>query len=188
MSTTSKQPEYSLFIKPSDIDTIIQSSNDDKSTSYIILQNNELHSKFNTISIELNELTTLKDELEDYNDKLERGKAHIQGITKNQYLISQEKTKMIDFYVNCYQFMFSNYIYSYALHIPYNFLLYFSIFNLKIKITIFIATYSFFINKSIHVYKFYKESFNGKKITDIKDELSILDKSNDYLHELIDNF
>lgn len=188
MTTNSKPSEYSLFIKQADIDNVIQSSNDDKSTAYIILQNNELHSKYNAISIQLAELTAEKDELEDYNDKLERGKAHIQGVTKNQYMISQEKTKMIDFYKNSYQDMYSHYIYSCALHIPYNILLYFTVFSTKFKVAIFILTYSLYIHRIIDVYKERINVFNGEKITEIKDELQILDKSNDYLHELIDNF
>ena len=183
------KPEYSLFIKQSDIDNVIQNSNDDKSTAYIILQNNELHSKYSVISKELSELTSEKDDLEDYNDKLERGKAHIQGVTKNQYLISQEKSKMIDFYKNSYQYMFQKYMFQQILiHIPYNFLIVFSIFNLKIKVAIFILTYSIFLNQALDVYKHRKEFRYGNKITDIKDELTNLDKSNDYLHELIDNF
>ena len=181
-------PEYSLFIKQSDIDNVTQNNNDDKTTAYIILQNNELHSKFNAITRELSVLTGERDTLDEYNDKLEKGKSHIQGIAKNQYLISQEKSKEIGFYKDCYQFMYSHYLYSSLLHIPYNFLLIFSIFSLKVKIALFFATYSFYFNKSIDVYKYRKESCTGKKITDIKDELKSLDKSNDHLHELIDNF
>ena len=185
---TTKQPEYSLFIKQSDIDNVIQSSNDDKSTAYIILQNNELQSKYSSISKELTALTSEKEEIEDYNDKLERGKAHIQGITKNQYLISQEKTKMIDFYKDRYHFMFYHYLQSYIIHIPYNFLLFFSVFSMKIKFAIFILTYSFYFNHCFDMYNYRKESLSGVVITDINEELQNLDKSNDYLHELIDNF
>jgi len=185
---TTKKPEYSLFIKQSDIDNVIQSSNDDKSTTYIILQNNELHSKYNAISRELAELTTQKDELEEYNDKLERGKSHIQGITKNQYMISQEKSKEISFHKDCNQYMFNNYLLQYLIHIPYNFLLMFSVFSIKFKIAIFILTYSICLNQMYDVYKYRKESLTGNKISEIKDELKILDKSNDYLYELIDNF
>ena len=50
---TTKKPEYSLFIKQSDIDNVIQSSNDDKSTTYIILQNNELHSNITQFRVNL---------------------------------------------------------------------------------------------------------------------------------------
>ena len=185
---TSKPSEYSLFIKQSDIDNVIQSSNDDKSTTYIILQNNELHSKFIAISQELGELRNENDELEEYNGKLEKSKAHIQGITKNQYLISQEKSKEINFYKESYQYIWTNCLYSYALHIPYNFLLMFSIFSFKVKFAIFLVTYSYYTNKCIEIYKFRKDFLNGKKITDIKEELQSLDKSNDHLHELIDNF
>ena len=188
MNSTTNKPEYSLFIKQSDIDNVIQSSNDDKSTAYIILQNNELHSKYNALSREITELASEKEELEDYNDKLERSKSHIQGITKNQYLISLEKSKETAFYKNCYQYLYINYLESCLLHIPYNFLIIFSIFSFKVKLSIFFITYSFFFNRSFDVYKFRKESLTGKKITEIKDELTNLDKSNDYLHELIDNF
>lgn len=185
---TTKQPEYSLFLKQSDIDGVIQSTNDDKSTAYIILQNNELHTKYSSISRELTELTTEKDELEDYNNKLEMGKAHIQGITKNQYLISQEKTKMIDFHQENYNFMFYQYLYSFLIHIPYNFLLIFSVFSMKIKFAIFVLTYSIYFNHGMDMYKHRKECLNGEKINEIQVELNSLDKSNDYLHELIDNF
>ena len=120
MSIHTNTPEYSLFIKQSDIDNVIQNNNDDKSTAYIILQNNELHSKYSVISKELSEITNEKLDLEDYNDKLEASKSHIQGITKNQYLISQEKSKETAFYKDCYQYMYENYFYSYLYHIPYN--------------------------------------------------------------------
>ena len=84
--------------------------------------------------------------------------------------------------------MSNNLIYAYLLHIPYNFLLIFSVFSIKVKFSIFIATYSFYFNQCIDMYFFRKDFLNGKVITDIKEELQSLDKSNDYLHELIDNF
>ena len=177
-----------MFIKQSDIENVIQNTNDDKSTAYIILQNNQLHSKYNSISRKLSEITAQKDELEEYGDKLELSKAHIQGIAKNQYLISQEKSKEISFRKNCYQYMLTALLYSYAIHIPYNFLLLFSVFSIKVKVSLFILTYSFYINRIVDLYRFRKEALSGKEITSIEDELRCLDKSNDHLHELIDNF
>ena len=38
------------------------------------------------------------------------------------------------------------------------------------------------------MYNHRKECLNGEKINEIQLELAGLDKSNDYLHELIDNF
>ena len=179
--------EYNLFIKPTKIDDII-ANKDDKSTAYIILQNNTLHTKYQEITQKNTELTSENDELESLNDSLERSKSCLQGVAKNQYLLSQEKTKQVEYYKyqvhNCYD---QNKLIN-ILTIPYVLLILFHITNFKVLLTIMIIISSSQINQYIENTKWMKQLTNNENIVKIEEEIKLLDKSNDHLHDLIDSY
>ena len=175
-------PEFNLFIKQKEIEKIIKSK-DDISTAYIILLNNELQSKHQKVSTTFHKLETMKEELEEYNDKLEKSKAHIQGIAKNQYLISQEKTKLITFYKTKFQDTNKQKLLNNLLTIPYLLILIRNIqFKTTIALVVIISTYQ--IQNIIKHFKQYK---NIKDVLEIEDNVKKLDQSNDYIFDIIDN-
>ena len=179
--------EYNIFIKPTEVEDII-ANKDDKSTAYIILQNNTLHSKHQHMTEEIQTLTNERDDLESLNDSLERSKGCLQGVAKNQYLLSQEKSKQVEYYRRqvhtCYnQFEMLN-----ALTLPYVLLILFNITNFKVLLTVMLAISTAQVNQYIENTKWMKDLSKNKEIVKIEDEIRSLDKSNDHLHELIDNF
>lgn len=179
--------EYNFFIKPTEVDNVIENK-DDKSTAYIILQNNTLHSKHQELKEELETIKNERDELESLNENLERSKGCIQGLAKNQYLLSQEKTKQVSYYKKQLNYLYDQNEIIYYMSIPYILLILFHITNMKVSITVMIMTTAAQINHYIKNYNWMKQLTKNNDIKEIEDEIKALDKSNDYLHELIDNY
>lgn len=179
--------EFNLFIKPTEVEDVI-ANKDDKSTAYIILQNNTLHSKHLEMLEELKEVTNEKDELESLNESLDRSKSCLQGIAKNQYLLSQEKSKQVEYYKRQVNTMYMQSEFLHFLTLPYILLIMFHISNFKILIASVICITTVQINAYYENHLFIKNLSKNEDIKKIEDEIKTLDKSNDHLHELIDNF
>lgn len=182
----SSSPEYNLFIKPTAISETI-SGKDDKTTEYIILQNNVFISQHIAMLNELKEMKAQNDELEEFNEKLERGKGCIQGIAKNQYLLNIEKSKCIKFYKTQLNTCFTHYLYSNIFILPWLFIALFN-FNFKIKIAFIVVTLTFQSKMFYKQYMWYTHIHKNNDIMEIEKEIKVLDKSTDTLHELVDNF
>jgi hypothetical protein len=91
----------SFFLKKSDIDENVIDKKDvtDKSTAYIIYQNNTLMKQFHEVMQENNALKSEKEELEEYNDKLEKGRTCLQGYVKNEHDTVDKYKKLNEIYL-----------------------------------------------------------------------------------------
>ena len=178
--------EYNLFIKPSTISESV-AGKDDKTTEYIILQNNTFISKHIEMLNQLKELKSQNDELEEFNDKLGRSKGCIQGIAKNQYLLNIENTKSIKFYKTQLDICFTSYLYSNIFILPWMVITLFNL-NFKIKFAFVIVTFTIQCKTFYKQYIWYKKLHKNEDICEIEKEIKVLDKSSDTLHELVDNF
>jgi outer membrane murein-binding lipoprotein Lpp len=71
---------------------------DKASTSYIILQNDFLHSKVKELEDQVHELTAQVAELEDDNESLETSKTSLKGYVHNQGEFNKLSKKLVDIY------------------------------------------------------------------------------------------
>jgi hypothetical protein len=183
--TSPPSSEYNLFIKPSKI-TETLANKDDKSTEYIIMQNNMLFTQHVAMKEEIQNIKTQFDELEEYNSSLERGKTCIQGIAKNQYLLNIENAKMIIYYKAHITTQFRDIMFSNCNILPFIIACFVNTLAVKISLCIVIVTIQ---AKTAFVY--YKRFNLLEKTTefkDLNDKIKKLDKSNETLHDLIDNY
>jgi hypothetical protein len=178
--------EYNLFIKPSKIEDVLKNK-DDKSTEYIILQNNTLVSKHIEYITELSKLKTQNDDLEEYNSTLERGKTCIQGIAKNQYILNQEKTKCIAYYKSKLTSCHIRVLKTNCFTIPLFLICFLDIlFVLKASLSLVVLTIQL-----LHCYKqylFHATIENDKELIYSREKIKQLDNSSETLHDLIDNY
>ena len=181
----SSSPEYNLFIKPTTISESI-AAKDDKTTEYIILQNNTFISKHIEMLNELKELKSQNDELEEFNENLGRGKGCIQGIAKNQYLLNIEKTKCTKFYKAQMNTCFTHYLYFNIFIFPWLIMTLFNL-NFKIKIALVVITCTIQSKMFYKQYIWYTNLHKNEDLCKIEKEMKILDTSSDTLHNLIDN-
>ena len=162
-------------------------SQDDKSASYIIFQNNELHTKLETLKNEYKELENEKWELDSDVDGLTKTRTCLQGYFKNEHIIS---TNWKNIALN-YKFTLNNYKKQWNIYYLINVLmmcLITIIYNREIRISIMC------IHASVYVYLNYKKNkdlsnewcCNNVNIA-AYEENSNLDKANSYIEELIDN-
>ena len=179
-------PEYNFFIKPTEIEETVKNK-DDKSTEYIIFQNNVLHSKNNELTQQLNVSIHEKDELEDYSDKLEKSKSFLQGISKNQYLLSREKDKEIVYYKSNIEQSFQMTLMSGIFTVPYVLLLLSNIVDTKIKYAIMIINTTTQLKMMYNNCKWKQFVYKTEELKEIEKEIKELDNSSEYLHDLIDN-
>jgi hypothetical protein len=187
MASNTEQNEYNLFIKPSKVEEVL-TNKDDKSTEYIILQNNTLHSKHEELKEDIARITTERDELDSLNDNLSRSKSYLQGIAKNQYLLSQERSKQVVYYKDNIEECYNNQMYIHLLSVPYILMILFRILNYKVMVAVMIITMTGQSHLFHKNYKWKKDLPYHPDIIKIDAEIKVLDKSNDHLHELIDNF
>jgi hypothetical protein len=180
--------EYQMFIKPSKVQDVIDNK-DDKSTAYIILQNNVLHSKHLDLLEQIEKLTAERDELESINDGLSRSKAHLQGIAKNQYLLSLEKSKLVSHYRASTDYLHRELMLTHLGSIPYVILCYLvTVMSFKFIFAAIVVGFTGQIRLVYDATKWKESLTKGPDIAKVFDEIQSLDKSNDHLHELIDNF
>lgn len=185
MASPNSETQYNLFIKPTKIHESVNGK-DDKSTEYIILQNNTLVSQHLEDVKEITSLKNQVDELEEYNNNLERGKQCIQGIAKNQYLLNQEKSKMIEYYTSKLCESMYNTGFSHMYTLPLLLVCFLNVFAVKIAVCIIVFTIQ---AKSGYIhYKFYKNIGKEQHFIDSTENMKNLDKSSETLHDLIDNY
>lgn len=177
----------SMFFCQSDIEKNMQNKEkDDKSTQYIIHQNNVLQTKYVNLLNEFNELKAEKDLLEDDNDKLQKSKTCLQGHVKNEYIRANNYKIILKHKANCLSvFLILFFVYNVIA------LMYMTIpllTNDPNKIIALIVTVM-----AIHVVFLYYGVVYFKRIDD-KDvkklfiENKEIEESNKYLEELVDNF
>ena len=184
--TKSSTPEYNFFIKPNEIEETVKNK-DDKTTEYIIFQNNVLHSKNNELTTQMNEMNNEKNELEDYSDKLEKSKSYLQGISKNQYLLSREKDKEIVYYKSKLEQSYDMTLLSGVFTVPYVLLILSNMIGMKVKYAIMVINITTQANMMYTNYKWKQSLYKTEELKEIEKEIKELDHSSEYLHDLIDN-
>ena len=185
MASPTSSTEYNLFIKPSKILDAV-STKEDKTTEYVILQNNELVSRHIENINTINALKVENEELEEYNSTLERGKTCIQGIAKNQYLLNQEKTKCIAHYQLKLSTCHRHVIHANLFTLPLLICCFVNVFAIKLTVCIILLTMQG--KQAIQHFRFYKRVNTESHFLKTQEKIQELDKSTETLHDLIDNY
>jgi len=89
-----KTPVQLFFAGNARTDTV----NDTTSASYIILQNDILHKKYDSMIHELNGVKQERDELDMDNDRLQKSRTCMQGYIMNEHIRASEYKKQVDMY------------------------------------------------------------------------------------------
>jgi hypothetical protein len=177
----------SMFFCQSDIEKNFQDKDkDDKSTQYIIYQNNVLQTKYVNLLKEFIELTAEKDLLEDDNDKLQKSKTCLQGHVKNEYIRATNYKMIIKQKAEC----LSAFI---ILLFAYNVIatMYMIIPLLTTDRTYIVAsiiTIMVFQVVCLYYGMVYFKRINNQAVKKLTTENKEIEKSNKYLEELVDNF
>lgn len=156
------------------------------SVSYIIMQNDVLHQKYDSVKTELNELKMEKDELETDNDRLQKSRTCLQGYTKNEFIRATEYKKLNKMYksavrLRTFNFYTCNIISMAYIIIPY------------LAIPSYVLPFTTTAILSIHVYILYRCDHNIKKtlersaILNSQKEINIIEKSSKMIEDIIDN-
>lgn len=179
----------SMFFCQSDIEKNIQSKDkdkDDKSTQYIIHQNNVLQTKYVNLLKEFNELKAEKDLLEDDNDKLQKSKTCLQGHVKNEYIRANNYKMILKHKSDCLSaFLILSLVYNVIatmyMIIP---LLTTDPHYIMASITTVMAVHGVFLYYGMMYFKRTQDEEVKKLVIEIKE----IEDSNKYLEELVDNF
>lgn len=163
-------------------------SKDDPTTSYIILQNRKYQEMIEDIT---NENITMKKDLEEKENELEslmKSKTCLQGYIKNEYEYAQNWKFVANFYKEIEDtsfkwislFLLANFVSLWigliVLNDLYYLKMYISFANLVFMIVF--AKYMFMIHYTLN---------KNKEIKKIMEEIKKIEKSNQYLQDLIDN-
>lgn len=180
-----KENGVNLFISQQEIDKNV-SNKDDSSTAYIILQNNILQDKFEKISKKLYETTSIKDIMEDDNDRLEKAKICLQGYVKNYYTLSNNLNKIADVNKQVTKTfkkisIESNITTILILFTTHHFTLYIN----SIITSLLIVIYSFVLYEDLYFIKSLKKDVHFQKMLEENKEIN---NSSKMLDEIIDNF
>lgn len=100
MEELSNNTPVNLFFAGAGSNNSKDGKSDKSSEAYIILQNDILHEKYDSILKELNELRTEHDDLETDNDRLQKSKTCLQGYVKNEFFRASEYRKQNKMYKN----------------------------------------------------------------------------------------
>lgn len=176
-------PTSALFYDKDAVTNIIKNG-DNKSMEYVIMSNNELQTKYQTILEENHILKTQNDELEDEVDSLSKSKTVLQGYVKNEL----EYSKCWSNKCNVYEDLFYNSTWVILLHmvIQLCILIMLSIIPIDYE-RAFILTYTP-VYIFVSMYNLFKMNQETKRLTK-KDSEEILkiEKANQYIMDLIDN-
>lgn len=160
--------------------------NSDASVQYIIMQNDVLHHKYDTITSELNELKVQNDELEIDNERLQKSRLCLQGYTKNEYIRATEYKKLNKIYKNGNK---SLTIYFYACNMMSVAYIIIPFQPIPFHVLPFISATIL----AIHLFILYKCHKNLKKIFDKSSlnksqrEIQTIEKSTKLIEDIVDN-
>lgn len=159
---------------------------DNSSVSYIIMQNDVLHQKYDTIKSELHELKVQNDELETDNDRLQKSRTCLQGYTKNEFIRANEYKKLNKMYKNAIKLL-THYFYTCnIISIAYVMIPYLSI-------PFYVLPFTTTSIVSVHIFMIYKSEKNLKStlekslIFKSTKEINAIEKSSRLLEDIIDN-
>jgi len=160
---------------------------EDRTTAYIIFQNNELHTKLEALKKEMQEIVEERDDIERDVSSLTRTRTCLQGYVKNEYelaanwkllatsykehLIKFEKGWALSCVVNmlfmCIICMINHHVFRNTLMSIY----------IPIKLAL----------NGIQIHKLHVSWYKSEKNKQLIDIIEKIDKSNMYIQELVDN-
>lgn len=160
---------------------------DDKSTSYIIFQNNELHTKLETLKKEMTEVNEEKMEMETEIDSLTRSRTCLQGYVKNEFELASNWKFMASSYKDHLEKFEKAWVISGLINLL--FMVLFSMigsFSLRITaVSLYIPTT--FTLTAIHIYELHKGWSTDEKNKETLESIEKINKSNAYIQDLVDN-
>lgn len=175
----------SMFFCQSDIEKN-SLNKEDKSTQYIIHQNNVLQTKYVNLLQEFNELNAEKELLEEDNDKLQKSKTCLQGHVKNEYIRANNYKMILKHKAKCLSaflilFFVYNVIATIYMIIPFltadpNYIMAFII-------TVMAVHFGFLYYGTV-----YFKRINDQDVEKLVIENKEIEDSNKYFEELVDNF
>lgn len=176
--------EYNFYMTERELkDNIL--NKDNSSTEYIILQNNVLQSKYTKL-IEEKKLNEQLLEEKDYDiESLEKSKTCLQGYVKNQYEVIDNLKNLIvktEFLSNKWKHY---YLISMFLPAPIMILNFFEL-PIEFIIGLMVGYVTMQLGINFEIIKTSKKK--EKELEELKEIINSIDKTNEYLDELIDNF
>lgn len=190
MSSRSREiPEIKMFISQPEIDTILKK--DDQATAYIIHQNSVLTQRIMDLTDELNTLEKEKEEIEMYNERLEKTRTCLQGYVRNEH-------DMMLKYKQLYTHE-SSIINSYKYEFAFTQIVPVIIFIISLLCTVFIGVNAYFLG-TVYVtllggyvtiiystYMYLQKKRFSTEINEIIADITKTTQSNVYIDDLIDN-
>ncbi len=186
MPNSSDAP-VNVFIQQSDLDkNVMKGKQQDAASSYIIYQNNHLLKQYHDIVQSNTELEREKEELETYNDRLERTKICLQGYVRNEHDTNQKYAELSRTYVASLEQYNKVFLMSHAwllIYIAYCVYASHSILVLMCLLLMF----------SAHIYMNYtnyiaiQSKCNSPRMKELIEAIDKTKKSNVYIDDLIDN-
>lgn len=160
---------------------------EDTSTSYIIFQNNELHTKLQELKNEMNEVNEEKADMENEISSLTRARTCLQGYVKNEFdlarcwktLALSYKDHIVKFEKVCVISCLINLLFMVLLSMIGNFSLRITAVSLYVP-TVFALT-------AVHIHRLHVGWNKNEKNTETLATIKKIDTSNLYLQELVDN-
>ena len=189
-ATTNTYPEESvpvnMFFSTNDIKNKVIPK-EDKSTSYIIFQNNELHTKLQNLQKEMNEVNEEKTEMENEISSLTRARTCLQGYVKNEFelatnwkfMASSYKDHLIKFEKAWVISCLFNLLFMVLLSMIGSFSLRITVVSLYIPTT--------FTLTAMRIHNLHKGWSTNEKNKETLEKIEKIDKSNVYIQELVDN-
>lgn len=164
-------------------------SKDDPTTSYIILQNRKYQEMIEEITNENISLKNTLDDQENELDSLSKSKTCLQGYIKNEYEYAQNWKFVASFHKEIQEkafTMITTFVISYILSMVFGLLLITT--NMKyLKIYMIVVNSIFMIVYAKYMYMIYSILNKNKDIKKITEDIKKIERSNQYIQDLIDN-
>ena len=174
-----------MFFPQSDIKKSVLGKND-ASLSYIIFQNNELHTKYVEMKDMLQQFEHDKDEQEMEIESLTKTRTCLQGYVKNEYELAQNWKMLATMFEDIYKIILSSFKMTILLNITM-YMLITSIYNMHIRVALNLLYSVVQIVYMINKLKVFKNMYENEELMKTKDDIKRIDKSNIYIQELVDN-
>ena len=185
MSYEESPTPIKMFFPQSEIKKTVLGK-DDASLSYIIFQNNELHTKYMEMKDMVQEFEHDKDEHDMEIDSLTKTRTCLQGYVKNEYELAQNWKILATKFEDIYKAILSSFKMTMLLNMAM-YMVIVSIYNLHIRIVLNMLYGTIQIVYMRKKLKEFKNMYDNEDLTKIKDDIKRIDKSNIYIQELVDN-
>lgn len=182
-------PEIKMFISQPEIDEVMKK--DDQATAYIILQNSVLVQKTMDLIKEKDTIEQEKEELESYNDRLEKTRTCLQGYVRNEHDMVLKYKKLYEFERNMYVEYRNEFMITQIVPIIVFIIGLFgrTIYTLNIYFTstVYIGFLSAYLVIIYSTNEYLYNKRHCKEIKEILEDIAKTTQSNTYIDDLIDN-